>query len=51
VVVPTTVYNDLHEFINAFESKPPIMADLEIPAITSADVVETLRSVYNIMDE
>ena len=51
VTIPTPVYNDLHKFINAFESKPPNMEDLEIPAITGADVVETLRSVYSIMDK
>jgi hypothetical protein len=51
VIIPTTVYNDLHEFINAFEKKPPIMEDLEIPAITSADVLEALRSVYSIIDK
>ena len=51
VIVPTTIYNDLHEFINAFENKPPSMEDLEIPAITSDDVVETLRSVYSKMDK
>lgn len=44
--IPTTVYNDIMEFTDAFEQNPPNMKALGITVVTASEVVDAIRRVY-----
>ena len=47
-VVPKSVYDDMVQFIKAFEKEPPDMKALKISAVNEKDIVNILNAIYNI---
>jgi hypothetical protein len=46
VNVPQSVYDDITNFIEAFEKAPPDMKSLNISGVSSSDIAEILRKIY-----
>ena len=44
--IPTTVFNDIMEFTNAFEQNPPNMKALGITVVSIEEIVDIIRRVY-----
>ena len=48
VSVPPGVFDDMVKFIEEFEKDPPDMKSLRIPGVTSSDISDLLRKIYQI---
>jgi len=48
VTVPQSVFDDMVKFIEEFEKDPPDMKSLRIPGVTSSDISDLLRKIYQI---
>jgi hypothetical protein len=48
VNVPQSVYDDITNFIKAFEKEPPDTKSLNISVVSSNDIAEILRKIYQI---
>jgi len=44
--VPSSVFDDISRFIEAFEKEPPDMKSLRIPGVSSNDIVSVLKKMY-----
>jgi hypothetical protein len=48
VPVPPGVFDDMAKFIEAFEKEPPDMKALNIPGVSSSDISDLLRKIFQI---
>jgi len=46
-VVPSSVFDDINEFIDAFEANPPDLQSLGIGGVTVKDIANLLRNIYH----
>ena len=48
IVVPTSIFDDMAKFIEAFEKEPLNLKALNIPGVTGGDIMGLLKSIYHI---
>ena len=48
IAVPLSVFDDMAKFVEAFEKEPLDIKSLNIPGVTSGDIVGVLKSIYHI---
>ena len=47
IVIPTSILNDLNEFLEVFEREPPDLKSLNIPGVTTNDIINLLQKIFH----